>query len=123
MTEAQPTVAKSPKDSGKYYKWSGRIVYLSNIPFKVKAQDIMLICKQFGRCYRVDLAKNGIGQSRGFAFIEFETQEAAQICVEQLDTAQLRENHLRCEIADFPPNDLVDVYIFYSNKQLSKNSS
>lgn len=122
MTEAKPKDPTLEKDP-RFYQWPGRIVFISNIPFKLKAQDVMLICKQFGRCFRVDLEKNALGQSKGIAFVEFETREAANICVEQLDSASLRANFLRAEIANFPPDDLIEVYVFNSNKQLSKNIS
>ncbi|EAY06907.1 hypothetical protein TVAG_057010 [Trichomonas vaginalis G3] len=93
-----------------FYFWQGRIVFLSGFPLKYSASDILLIASQFGRCFRVDLVKDDNKNLRGFGFIEYETKEAAQNACEQLDTATLSNRQLRCEIADFPPNDLIDIY-------------
>jgi len=80
----------------------------------------MVIMRQFGRCFRVDLARNGLGQSKGFAFVEFEKQEDAKIAVEQLDTATLENNHLRCEISEFPPDELITMYVYFLTSAIRK---
>lgn len=69
----------------------------------------MIMLRQFGRCFRVDLARNANGKSRGFAFIEFETREGAALAAEYLDGAQLDDRFLRAEISQFPPDELVEM--------------
>lgn len=93
----------------RFYSWRDRIVFVSNIPFHYKAQDVMIMLRQFGRCFRVDLARNANGKSRGFAFIEFETREGAALAAEYLDGAQLDDRFLRAEISQFPPDELVEM--------------
>jgi RNA recognition motif-containing protein len=96
------------------YSWRNRIVFLSNIPFHYKAQDILLMLRQFGRCFRVDLARNHQdGRSRGFCYVEFEKAESAQIATQYLDNAELDGRYLRAELAQFPPDDLVNMYAFF----------
>ena len=104
--------SKHYRDSSRkdrFYSWRERIVFVSNIPFHYKAQDVMLMLRQFGRCFRVDLARNANGKSRGFAFIEFETREGAALAAEYLDGAQLDDRFLRAEISQFPPDELVEM--------------
>ncbi|KAH0793226.1 telomere maintenance protein [Histomonas meleagridis] len=91
------------------YSWRNRIVFVSNIPYKFKAQDVMLMLRQFGRCYRVDLSRDGIGESRGYAFAEFETPEGARNAAEYLDGAELDGRYLRAEISVKPPNELIEM--------------
>ena len=73
----------SEKARDRFYSWSGRIVFVSNIPFHLKAQEVMLLMRQFGRCFRVDLARNAEGKSRGFCFVEFERSERAEMAAKR----------------------------------------
>ena len=72
----------------------------------------MLLLRQFGRCFRVDVTRDANGRSRGFGFIEFETREGASLAAEYLDGAEIENRHLRAEIAQFPPDELIEMYIF-----------
>ena len=65
--------------------------------------------RQFGRCYRVDLSRDGIGGSRGYAFAEFETPEGARNAAEYLDGAELDGRYLRSEISVKPPTELIEM--------------
>lgn len=69
----------------------------------------MLLFRQFGRCFRVDLARSEIGKSRGLAFAEFEKTDSARLAVEYLDGAQIDNQHLRVELSQYPPDDLVKM--------------
>ena len=100
----------SEKAHDRFYSWSGRIVFVSNIPFHLKAQEVMLLMRQFGRCFRVDLARNAEGKSRGFCFAEFERSERAEMAAKYLDGAQLEGRYLRAEISKYPPDPLVEIY-------------
>ena len=102
--------------SNRFYSWRDRIVFVSSIPFHFKAQDIMIMLKQFLRCFRVDLARNGFGGSRGFAFIEFEKADNAKIAAEYLDGAEIDGRFLRAEISKNPPDELIEMYFLLSNK-------
>ena len=93
----------------RQYSWRSRIVFISNIPFFLKAQDVLVVMRQFGRCFRVDLARGENGKSKGFAFCEFENQEDARTAVEYLDSAKLEGRPLRAEISDSPPDDLISM--------------
>jgi RNA-binding motif X-linked protein 2 len=94
----------------RFYSWRNRIVFVSNVPFHYKAQDLLLMLRQFGRCFRVDLARNqDTGKSRGYAYVEFENQENARIAVEYLDNAEIDGRYIRAELAEFPPSELVDM--------------
>ena len=115
MDKRPPYYGSNPRLDERKYSWRGRIVFLSNIPYVYKAQDVMIIMKIFGRVFRVDLARSDNGKSKGFAFIEFEKQEDARTAVDQMDTAQLLNKRLRCEISERPPPELIDMYVlFYS---------
>lgn len=100
----------NPDKPDLFYSWLGRIVFVSNIPFHLKAQEVMLLMRQFGRCFRVDLARNEAGKSRGFCFAEYEKKESAELAAKYLDGAQLEDRFLRAEISKRPPDQLVDIY-------------
>jgi RNA recognition motif-containing protein len=101
----------SSTSGDRFYSWRNRIVFVSNLPFGYKAQDLLLLFRQFGRCFRVDLARNHQdGRSRGFCYVEFERQEHAKIAVTYLDNAEVEGRFLRAEIAQFPPDELLKVY-------------
>jgi hypothetical protein len=103
-------MTEDPRD--RSYSWKNRIVFVSNVPFHYKAQDLLLIMRQFGRCFRVDLSRNPQdGRSRGFAFVEFEKRQHARIAAEYLDGAEIDGRYLRAELSEFPPNQLVDMYV------------
>ena len=94
----------------RFYSWKGRIVFVSNIPFHCKAQDVLLVMRQFGRCFRVDLVRGEDGKSRGFGWAEFEKKESAERAAKWLDGAQFYDRFLRAELAENPPDDLIEVY-------------
>lgn len=107
-----PRFQRRPEIDERKYSWKGRIVFLSNIPYCYKAQDLLVIMRQFGRVFRCDLSRAENGKSKGFAFIEFEKVESAKLAVEYMDTATLLNKNLRCEISEFPPDELVEMYVF-----------
>lgn len=96
----------------KKYSWQGRIVFVSNMNYHWRAQDIMIIMRQFGRVYRVDLGRNKLGRSTGYAFIEFADQEHAKTAVKYMDQAEYQGRFIRCELAKFPPQELIEMYVF-----------
>lgn len=109
-------------DRSRFYKWKDRVIVISNIPFNYKAQDVLVICRQFGRCFRADLPKNELGKSKGMAFVEFESAETAKIAVEQLDGATLADRNLRCELSDSPPPELIEIYRKTSKQRMEIDS-
>ncbi|EAY01377.1 hypothetical protein TVAG_324910, partial [Trichomonas vaginalis G3] len=110
MSKYVPNRDNYDREKSLSYQWKGRIVFISNIPHQYKAQEIMVICRQFGRCFRVDEAKNELGKPKGIAFVEFEKHEGAQNCCEQLDGAILSGRNLRAELSEFPPPELIEIY-------------
>lgn len=105
----------------RFYSWKERIVFVSNIPFHYKAQDVMLVMRQFGRCFRVDLARTEDGKSRGFCFVEYEKRESAALAAKYLDGAHFDNRFLRAEISKFPPDALVDIYKATAQQRAEKD--
>lgn len=79
--------------------------------------------RQFGRCFRVDLARSSEGKSRGYAFVEFENAESAAIAAEYLDGSELDGRFLRAEISNFPPDDLIEMYFYFLTPDIEKHQT
>ncbi|KEY81609.1 nucleic acid binding protein [Aspergillus fumigatus] len=59
-------------------------VYVGNLFYDVTAEDLKNHMQQFGVVERVDLITDNRGLSRGFAYVHFDSIEAAKSCVEAM---------------------------------------
>ena len=60
-------------------------IYISNLPRKINDDDLMKLCAAFGECTRVDLVRDDVGMSKGFAFAHFSDRAAASLAMKGLD--------------------------------------
>jgi RNA recognition motif-containing protein len=70
----------------------------------------------------VDVRRDPEGKSKGYGFIEFEQHEKAKIAVEYLDGASVNDRCFRAELSAFPPEQLVEMYLFLSNSRYKKTA-
>jgi RNA recognition motif-containing protein len=61
-------------------------LYVGNLPFKVREEDLQTLFQQAGTVETVNIIRDKIsGQSRGFAFVEMASAEDAQKAIEMFN--------------------------------------
>lgn len=95
------------------------VVYLGHIPYGFFEQQMRGFFSQFGDVKRLRLSRNRkTGKSKHFAFIEFETNDVAQIVAETMDGYLLFDHKLVCHVV---PKDKVHPALFKgANKKFVK---
>ena len=64
----------------------GRKLYVGNLPFSVSDDSLTELFSQAGKVESARVVRDqGMGQSRGFAFVEMATDEDAQRAISQLN--------------------------------------
>ncbi|CAG0882002.1 unnamed protein product [Darwinula stevensoni] len=81
------------------------IVYLSHIPHGFYEEEMRKFFSQFGKVRRISLARSKkTGESRGFAFIQFQFPEVASIVAETMNNYLMFKKLLKCKVV--PPEKL-----------------
>ena len=71
-------------------------LYVGNLPFSTTDEQLREMFEQHGPTQSVNvIVDRETGRSRGFAFVEFETAEAAQAAREALDGKEIEGRPLR----------------------------
>ena len=75
-------------------------LYVGNLAFGTTEEDIQLLFNQAGAVKSVNLVKDReSGRSRGFAFVEMDTGEAAQDAIQQFHGIQFQGRQITVNIA------------------------
>ena len=70
-------------------------LYVGNLPFKVREEDLMALFQQAGTVQSVNIIRDKFsGQSRGFGFVEMASDEEAQKAVETLNGHSLENREI-----------------------------
>jgi len=65
-------------------------LYVGNLPFSVGEQDLEQLFNQYGQVDSANVVTDrDTGRSRGFGFVEMETQEAAEAAIQALNGYEL----------------------------------
>jgi cold-inducible RNA-binding protein len=65
-------------------------LYVGNLPYEVKEEDLTKNFGEIGECIAVNIVKDKYsGSSRGFGFVEMGTEEEAQEAIRQLNGKEL----------------------------------
>ena len=94
-----PDLAASTGEQSRFIMSSGdagaqlRTVYVGNLNYKTTGEDLACFFEgaEIGEVVNVDLKTRDDGRSRGWALVEFSSEEDAVSCVEQLNNAILQE--------------------------------
>jgi RNA recognition motif-containing protein len=79
-------------------------VFVGNLSFDVTREELLEAFSGAGRVVDAKVPTDReTGRPRGFAFIEFETDEAAQRCIETMNGRELRGRAMRINAADDRP--------------------
>ncbi|XP_048391094.1 MKI67 FHA domain-interacting nucleolar phosphoprotein isoform X2 [Stegostoma tigrinum] len=90
------------KKQKKVEKLTPGVIYLGHIPKGFFEPAIKKYFSQFGTVLRVRLSRSKkTGNSKGYAFVEFECEEVAKIVAETMNNYLFNERLLKCQI--LPP--------------------
>lgn len=92
------------------------VIYIGRLPIGFEQDELMKFFKQFGDIKNIRLSVNKkTGNSKHFAFIEFENEEVAKIVADTMDGYILRGHRLVCNI--LPKEKLFDGLFKGANKK------
>jgi cold-inducible RNA-binding protein len=75
-------------------------IYVSNLSYDTKENDLENHFNQFGSINDIKLITDrDTGRSRGFAFIEFESQAAAEKAIKEGNNSLLMSRNVRVSVA------------------------
>ncbi|KAI9268983.1 hypothetical protein BDA99DRAFT_570202 [Phascolomyces articulosus] len=86
------------------------VVLIRNLDPGVNAEDIRMICVQFGQVSNCEVAVDQMGRSFGEAEVEFVQKQAALDCINKLDNEVADGRHLRAILRD-RPSGVVNGYM------------
>uniref|UniRef100_K3WZ46 RRM domain-containing protein n=1 Tax=Globisporangium ultimum (strain ATCC 200006 / CBS 805.95 / DAOM BR144) TaxID=431595 RepID=K3WZ46_GLOUD len=115
MTQAPKRKAGDDDDA----KMSGRKskIIVRNVAFEATSNEIRELFAAFGQLKRVRMPKKFDGKHRGFAFVEFLTEQEAQTAFSALSSSHLYGRHLVLEWAE--DADDIDTLRAKASKDLS----
>ena len=77
-----------------------RKLYVGNLPYQVEEGDLEGRFKEFGTVKSVKIiTDHDTGRSKGFGFVEMESETDAQTCIENLDGKDFKGRDIRVNIA------------------------
>ncbi|XP_068657638.1 organelle RRM domain-containing protein 1, chloroplastic-like [Aristolochia californica] len=92
-------IRKSPYASHSEFPPASKI-FIRNLPYSMSESTLKKEFSNFGRIVEVKLVKDeGTNQSRGFGFVQYTSQEAAVLALEQMDSKFLEGRMVHVEIA------------------------
>jgi RNA recognition motif-containing protein len=69
-------------------------VYIGNLPWSVKWQDLKDICAKHGEVIRADVQEDAVGRSKGFGTVVFANAHEAESCISELNESELAGRNL-----------------------------
>jgi RNA recognition motif-containing protein len=80
-------------------------LYVGNLNYKATQEDLRKLFTEVGKAVAVNVIMDReTGRSKGFAFVEMESEEEAQEAIERLNNRQFQGRALRVSEAQ-PPRD------------------
>jgi nucleolar protein 15 len=121
--EKQPAAGKKGKAAKRKAAAAGgakdvkesNVIYLGRIPHGFYEKEMMGFFKQFGHVRRLRLSRNRrTGNSKHYAFIQFEESEVARIVANTMNDYRLFDHVLSCQIV--PPQAIHERMFVGANK-------
>ncbi|KAM9663874.1 MKI67 FHA domain-interacting nucleolar phosphoprotein [Trichechus inunguis] len=121
---AKPLLSLNPQEQAKFQKQVAQVrrratqqkkltpgvVYVGHIPRGLFEPQLKAYFSQFGTVTRLKLSRSKkTGNSKGYAFVEFESDDVAQIVAETMNNYLFGERLLKC---DFMPPEKVHEDLF-----------
>ncbi|KAF8767613.1 MKI67 FHA domain-interacting nucleolar phosphoprotein-like [Argiope bruennichi] len=109
-SEDKPKKSKKPKKKTVQEDSGPGVIYVGHIPHGFYETEMKAYFSQFGKILRIRVARSRkTGRPKGFAFIEFKSEEIAKIAAEAMNNYLFFEKLLKCE---FIPADKVNPNVF-----------
>ncbi|XP_006902470.1 PREDICTED: MKI67 FHA domain-interacting nucleolar phosphoprotein-like, partial [Elephantulus edwardii] len=106
----QKQVAQVRQRAMQKEKLTPGVVYVGHIPRGLFEPQLKSYFSQFGTVTRLKLSRSKkTGNSKGYAFAEFESDDVAKIVAETMNNYLFSERHLKC---DFMPPEKVHEELF-----------
>ncbi|XP_077221006.1 small RNA-binding protein 11, chloroplastic-like isoform X2 [Tasmannia lanceolata] len=97
-------------------------IFVRNISYSTNESSLRKDFSDFGQIVEVKLAKDeGTKRSKGYAFVQYTSQEAAMLAIEQMDSKCLDGRTIYVELAKARP-DIFGAYPITSGPPTEKNS-
>lgn len=77
----------------------GREVHIQNLDPQVPESELKEVFSKYGKVTRVNIPQNMRGNSKGFAFMDFETKEQAAKAVEELNNTKFRNRIIQVDLS------------------------
>ena len=75
-------------------------LYVGNLPYQTEEGDLKGQFAEFGSVKSVKIiTDHDTGRSKGFGFVEMETEEEAKTCIENLNDKDFQGRNIRVNIA------------------------
>lgn len=109
MTKTTKSAAKAKPHKGDAIVKKG-VLYIKHIPHGFYEEEMKKYFSQFGKVTNLRLSRSGkTGRSRGYAFVEFLSEDVAKIAAETMDGYLLFNKILKCSVL---PRDRVPKGLF-----------
>uniref|UniRef100_G3UGN5 Nucleolar protein interacting with the FHA domain of MKI67 n=1 Tax=Loxodonta africana TaxID=9785 RepID=G3UGN5_LOXAF len=106
----QKQVAQARRRATQQEKLTPGVVYVGHIPRGLFEPQLKAYFSQFGTVTRLKLSRSKkTGNSKGYAFVEFESDDVAKIVAETMNNYLFGERLLKC---DFMPPEKVHEKVF-----------
>ncbi|XP_045155286.1 MKI67 FHA domain-interacting nucleolar phosphoprotein [Echinops telfairi] len=106
----QKQVAQARRRAAQQEKLTPGVVYVGHIPRGLFEPQLKAYFSQFGTVSRLKLSRSKkTGSSKGYAFVEFESDDVAKIVAETMNNYLFAERLLKC---DFMPPEKVHEELF-----------
>lgn len=107
---------------------NGRTVHVKNIPSKMKKSEIKALFSKFGKITLLHFPLNDEGQSKGFAYVEYEKEGCAKKAAQKLNDYELKkykrplsvELKARVQIAKPAEVMITNLSLFVTDEQLKE---
>ncbi|ESO90175.1 hypothetical protein LOTGIDRAFT_75658, partial [Lottia gigantea] len=95
------------------------VIFVGHIPHGFYETEMRSFFSQFGKVTRVRLSRSKkTGNSKGYAYVEFEDVDVAEIAAETMNNYLMFERLLKCELL---PSDKLHPALFHgSHRSFSK---
>ena len=78
-------------------------IYVGNLPYTVSEDELQELFAQFGAVKSAHIIKDrDTGNSKGFGFVEMETEQAAKEAIERLNNFEFKQRTLKVNEANPP---------------------
>ena len=135
MEQSQSTISKRGKTSNKRKKelvtsssttkseeqsnQPSSVIYLGHLPTAFEERELLIFLNQFGPVTKCRVSRSTkTGRSRGYAFVQFDDAEVANIVAEAMNGYFLLEKRLVCNV--LPQDKVYDLMFRRAKKIMSK---